>query len=101
MSSHKCYSFFCRFSKQAIIFIILFFSSCQPAQESKPSDKISPHEREWLTQFFSDIMLCQQGIYTLWGAHKPITIIPVENYSEEEMKAIYDSHMKKKTVKRF
>ena len=71
--------------------IPLMFSSCQPTQESKSSDKISPHEREWLTQFFSDIMLFQQGIYTLWGAHKPITIIPVGNYSEEEMKAIYDA----------
>lgn len=93
----KCYHFVYRFSKLAIIFVVLFIFSCQPTQESKLSDKISPHEREWLTQFFSDIMLFQSGIYTLWGAHKPITIIPVENYSEEEMKAIYESHSEEET----
>ena len=81
MNSPKCCPFFSRFSKLTMIFIILFFSSCQPTQESKPSDKILSHEREWLTQFFSDIMLFQHGIYTLWGAHKPITLIPVGNYS--------------------
>lgn len=91
MNALKYYLPFCRFSKLAMVFIVLFFSSCQPAQESRPADKIFPHEREWLTQFFSDIMLFQHGIYTLWGAHKPITLIPVGNFSEEEIKAIYDS----------
>lgn len=82
--------FFCRLCK-SMIFILLFLSSCQPTQNSKISDEISPQEREWLTQFFSDIMLFQQGIYTLWGTHKPITLFPVGNHSEEEMKAIFNS----------
>lgn len=89
----KCYTFFCLVSRLIMILsiILLIFSSCQPTQESKSSDKISLHDREWLTQFFSDIMLSQQGIYTLWGAHKPITLIPVGNYSEEEIKAKYET----------
>ena len=36
-------------------------------------------------------MLFQHGIYTLCGAHKPITQISVSNFSDEEMKAIYES----------
>lgn len=83
----------CRCSSLAMILalILFIFSSCQSIQESKPYDKISPHEREWLTQFLSDIMLFQHGIYTLWGAHKPITFIQVANYSEDEIKALYDA----------
>ncbi len=88
---YKKLRFFYRFSKISIICIVLFFSSCQPTQKSKLSDKVSPQERVWLTQFFTDIMLFEPGIYTLWGAHKPMTLIPAANYSEEEMKVIYES----------
>lgn len=72
-----------------ISIVFLFFSYHQT--QSKFSDKISPNEREWLTQFFNDIMLFNHGIYTLWGAHKPIVLIPVVDSSEEEMQAIYES----------
>ena len=44
-------------------------------------------DREWLTQFFNDIMLCENGIYTLWGSSKPITMIQVDTYSDAERKS--------------
>ncbi len=87
----KFYYIFCQFNKLSILFIVLLFSACQPTKKSTLSDKTSHDEREWLTQFFSDIMLFEHGIYTLWGAHKPITLIAVDNYSEEEIKALYES----------
>jgi hypothetical protein len=74
------------FSK--LIAILLLFSSCQTSQESTKNDAISSAEREWMTQFFRDIMLFNHGIYTLWGTHKPLIMIPVRKYSEEEMKSI-------------
>jgi hypothetical protein len=55
---------------------------------------ISSEEREWMTQFFSEIMLFNHGVYTLLGTHKPMTMIPVGNYSEAEMQALYDSYSK-------
>ena len=72
--------------------ILLIFSSCQQKDSSKtaPAD-ISQEERLWLTQFFSDLMFFENGIYTLWGASKPMTIVQVDHYSEEEMKSHYDS----------
>lgn len=84
--------FICNYFVSKLFIIFLLFSSCQVNQESKKNDAISSDEREWMTQFFSDIMLFNHGIYTLVGTHKPMTMIPVGNYSEEEMKAIYDSY---------
>ena len=55
------------------------------------SQELSSEEREWLTLFFNDIMLFESGIYTLWGAQKPVTTIPVANYSEKDMKARYEA----------
>lgn len=90
----KLYSSY--FFKIVVVFIIVFSSSCQITQQSKFSDKISPQEREWLTQFFNDIMLLNHGIYTLLGSHKPMTFIAVGNYSEEEMKDVYNSYSEEK-----
>ncbi len=36
-------------------------------------------------------MLPEHGIYTLWGGSKPMTMIQIDHYSEEEKKAFYDS----------
>lgn len=35
-------------------------------------------------------MLCESGIYTLWGS-KPLTMIAIEQYSDAEKQAFYDS----------
>jgi hypothetical protein len=78
---------------------VLLLSSCQSNQKSKQSQELSSEEREWMIDFFNDIMFFQNSIYTLWGAHKAITEIPISNYSEEEMKAIYESHGKKDKIK--
>lgn len=84
--------FFYRFTNLAVILVLVFISSCRPAKELKHADKISQDERAWLTQFFSDIMFFQHGIYTLWGAHKPMIIFPVADYSDEEMQTMFDSY---------
>jgi len=76
--------------KTILIFMVLLVS-CQPSEKPTLSPEISPQEREWLTKFFSDIMIFERGIYTLWGAHKPMTILPMADYSEKELKARYES----------
>lgn len=55
------------------------------------SYEISDEERVWLTQFFTDIMLTEHGIYTLCGSSKPITLIVVDTYSEKEIKAFFNA----------
>jgi len=55
------------------------------------SYEISAEERVWLTQFFTDIMLIDRGIYTLCGSSKPITCIVIDTYSEKEIKAFIEA----------
>ena len=83
-------SIFYRFCRLTLL-LVLFLSSCQQSPESMLSQELSSEEREWLTLFFNDIMLFESGIYTLWGAQKPVTTIPVANYSEKDMKARYEA----------
>jgi hypothetical protein len=67
------------------------FCSCQSNKKKASNFNLSPEERVWLTQFFEDVMLCESGIYTLWGSSKPLTMIAVEQYSDVEKQAFYDS----------
>jgi hypothetical protein len=71
--------------------ILLLFSSCRTKKKETASAYISEEERPWLTQFFSDIMLCEAGIYTLCGASKPMTLIQIDQYSDEQKKAFFDA----------
>ncbi|MGE5195805.1 MAG: hypothetical protein ACM3JI_00565 [Anaerolineae bacterium] len=44
-----------------------------------------------MSKFFKDILLEESAVYTLWGS-KPLTIIPLYHYSEEEEK-MYREHL--------
>ena len=59
-------------------------------KETSPFN-LSSEERVWLTQFFEDVMLSENGIYTLWGSSKPMTLIAIEQYTDEEKQAFYNS----------
>jgi len=83
---HRLYSLY-----PALSIIILFAASCQSNQKETSDFNLSLEEKVWLTQFFEDIMLFESGIYTLWGSSKPLTMIAVEQYSDVEKKAFYDS----------
>lgn len=69
----------------SIFFILL---SCDRATKQSPY-VLTVEEREWMGKFFKDIMLEEGAIFTLCGS-KPLTIIPVSLYSDEEMQAFFD-----------
>ncbi|MBA3957785.1 MAG: hypothetical protein H0X51_05250 [Parachlamydiaceae bacterium] len=96
------------FKKVNLFFILLIFTfshACQQPIIKKSENnlnayEISHEERQWLTQFFYDVMLDEHGIYTLWGS-KPLTLIVIEKYSNEEIKKYNDSFSeeeKKETI---
>jgi hypothetical protein len=94
MTPSGFYPFFSHLNRLWMLLSIIFliFTSCQPSSGKEThSNVISEEEKEWLTQFFRDIMLYENGIYTLWGAYKPMTIVQVDVYSEEQKKAFYDA----------
>jgi hypothetical protein len=86
--------FFCGFRLYNLYFslsiIIFLFCSCQSNKKEASHFNLSQEERAWLTQFFEDVMLCENGIYTLYGS-KPLTMIAVQQYSDAEKQAFYDS----------
>jgi hypothetical protein len=82
---HRLYSLYLLLS-----IFLLITTSCQPNKKKTSDFSLSSEERVWLTQFFEDVMLCERGIYTLWGS-KPLTMIAIEQYSDEEKKAFYGS----------
>lgn len=71
--------------------ILLLTISCQSSKKEASDLNFSSDEKVWLTQFFEDIMLYECGIYTLWGSSKPLTMIAIEQYSDAEKKAFYNS----------
>lgn len=71
--------------------ILLLTVSCQSSQKETDNLNFSSDEKVWLTQFFEDVMLFESGIYTLWGSSKPLTMIAIEQYTDEEKQAFYDS----------
>ena len=56
---------------------------------------IQPQERKWLEKFLTDIMLRENGIYTLWGS-KPMTLIVLDHTPEEKIQAWLEEAEKKK-----
>lgn len=79
-----------RFYNLFLILSIILLSSCHSHKKEPTHFNLSPEERMWLTQFFEDVMLCESGIYTLWGS-KPLTLIAIEQYSDEEKQAFYNA----------
>lgn len=71
--------------------LILLIASCQSNKKETSSFNLATEERLWLTQFFEDVMLSENAIYTLWGSSKPMTLIAIDLYTEEEKEAIYNS----------
>lgn len=70
----------------------LLFFSCENSAKShsfKPIP-IDQEDRQWMTKFFKDMMLDERGVFTLMGS-KPLTLIVLENYTEEEIQAHYAS----------
>lgn len=76
----RLYNFY--FSLSIIIFLVC---SCLSNKKEESNFNLSREERVWLTQFFEDVMLCKNGIYTLYGS-KPLTMIAMEQYSDAENK---------------
>ena len=81
----------CKFFK-CFLAIILFFSSCDfhNHEHLRYDRRVVETNREWMTRFFANLMIFENGIYTLWGS-KPVTLIIINDYSAEELKAYYDS----------
>lgn len=73
------------------IILLLLPTSCQSNKQEASPFNLSLEERDWMTQFFEDVMLSENGIYTLWGSIKPITLIVIELYTDTEKQAFYDS----------
>jgi len=67
-------------------------NGCHPNTERRNpfAEKCSPQERAWLTKFFRDLLLNEAAIYTLWGS-KPMTLIHLILYTQEEIMAYYNS----------
>lgn len=72
--------------------IFLFFSSFDKLHENPKQEiiNVTAEERAWLSKFFREIMLDDHAIYTLWGS-KPLTLITIDEYTNEEMQAHYNS----------
>jgi hypothetical protein len=70
--------------------IFSLFCSCQSNKKEASNFNLSSEERVWLTQFFEDVMLSEKGIDTFWGS-KPFTMKVVEQYSDAEKQAFYES----------
>lgn len=85
---HDCLYIFCSF---ASMILILLTASCQSNNKETSSFNITSEERVWLTQFFEDVMLSENAIYTLWGSSKPMTLIAIEQYTDEEKQALKNS----------
>jgi hypothetical protein len=71
--------------------ILLTITSCRSEKKENSSFNLSSEERVWMTQFFNDLMLEETAIYTLWGSSKPMTLIAIEQYSDEKKQAFYNS----------
>ncbi len=69
---------------------VLFYFSCTSKKTEENPYELSSEERQLLTQFFYDVMLNEHGIYTLWGS-KPLTLIVIAKYSEDEIQQYIDS----------
>lgn len=63
---------------------IFILNAIHASEQSLPL----PEERIWLTQFFKDLLLYEGGIYTLLG-EKPITIVSLPHYTQEEIEAYH------------
>lgn len=70
--------------------ILFLCFACSKPKHLPYQGQVTIEDREWLEKFFKDILLDEHGIYTLWGS-KPLTIVPVFNYSEEDYKAQYET----------
>ena len=71
--------------KRSVLFLSIFFlcCTCNKTEKQAPSDP-------WLEKFLKDVMLDENGIYTLFGS-KPMVIFPVFCYSKEDYQQLYDS----------
>ncbi|MBS0652674.1 MAG: hypothetical protein JSR39_04015 [Verrucomicrobia bacterium] len=72
-----------------LLSIIFFLSGCEPITKEKPPVTLTEEERQWLGEFFNDLLFVEGGAYTLWGS-KPVTEIVLYHYTEEEMQQIVD-----------
>lgn len=68
----------------------LFFACDKPHQNAlaKPV-VINQEDRQWMSKFFKDLLLDEHGIFTLMGS-KPLTLIILSHYTDEEIQAYYD-----------
>lgn len=60
--------------------------SCEKIHERKLSRN---KETKWMEKFFNDLFLEEGAIFTLWGS-KPLTIVPLYLFSDEEMRDLYN-----------
>lgn len=81
-------SFFLKFVLYFFVLVLVLFSAgCEKQQTKKElHNDVSSIEKKWMEKFFRDMMLEESAIYTLWGS-KPITVIVLHYFSEEEINA--------------
>jgi hypothetical protein len=76
-------TFFNRFLWLFATFLI--FSSCN---KHSAFNDLSKEEKKWMSQFFNELLFVEGGVYTLLGS-KPMTRIPLTNFTEEEKKQYF------------
>lgn len=79
--------------------LALFISILVLCFSCSPNIHVTKEEAKWLDKFFTDVFLEQGAVFTLWGT-KPITVIPVYLFTDEEMQILYNelSEEQKKQV---
>jgi hypothetical protein len=96
--------FFCKLAVCTGTFfcITVFFTGCHNVKKNPVLKEISVADKAWMTKFFQDILLDQSAIYTLWGS-KPMTLIQISYYTDEEILAYYNqlTEKEKKEVELF
>lgn len=75
--------------KKLVLFISIFVLCFSCSSNTDESLHVTKEEAKWLDKFFTDIFLEQGAVFTLWGT-KPITVIPVYLFTDEEMQILYN-----------
>ena len=67
-------------------FVVFICFSCGKPHE-KP--RVNSNDAKWMDKFFNELFLEQGAIFVLWGS-KPLTIVPLSLFTDEEMKTFYE-----------
>jgi hypothetical protein len=76
------------------VVILISFAACDRVKKQTALPNLTHDENVCLEKFFKYVMLDEGAVYTLWG-YKPMTVIPVSYYSDEEMRIAYEQMTEK------